>query len=737
MQYIQLEGQIASNLDTPISGAYNLFVDTSDNLIKVKDENGNLIGGGAASIVEIQYDGLYQMFQSGSLTAGQYYVITDYQTFYDQPNWTADQEPITTGNYKSGSIVEPLVVLATSTSSLSPFAHSTLYPKDTIKYDISWNETEVTANPAKGRIYERIDEVGNRTDYDWREVRFKRYDGFRCDTFFNGKISVITPGGPSTGSVIGVDTNFDNDFSVGEVLGVYNRNNSRIGGFDFYEIVNISGSFYMDITGSYYSSINDTYYSRANFYSGISPFQTNTVSVYKDEYEYNTFHTEGTPAQNDWYNNYLGNYTEWDGNTFILSNNVFLSGDYRDNYFDSNVVGNTFDDDNYGNHCGRYFRYNCITDDFDSNKIGDNFEYNFIDCDFQENIIGNDFTYNMLGDDDGGVDFNQNIINSDSFDHNWSTGVDAFVHNIISNNFNTNIILNSFQSNLITGEVYNNFFDNDIENNHFKQTFNGNEIYDIFQNNVLNTFYDNIILQNFERNQISGQAYANTFSGSFFDNTIGNNFHNNTFEGIAAYNQIGSDFYNNVIGADFGVGYGNPRGNKIGNNFIDNNIGEYFYSNTISDNFISNTLGDYFQQNVVLANNVNGVNFNTFYGNVNTINIINANIGGSDGVYSGVESTNNGHGIGATFDVIVSSGEASVSINQSGVLYEVGDTLTVTGSLVGGGTDLIMTVDSVSATPVVFRDIDSTILKTQNGDLKLTYFATSGFGYVDINQPVD
>ena len=736
MQYIQLQVQVASTLDTPINGAYNLFVDTSDNLIKVKDEDGNLIGGGGGiTSVEVVYSELYQLVQSGSLTTGQFYTITDYQTFYDQPNWTTNQVAITTGNYKSGSFIEPLVVFAISTSSLAPNAYSTLYPKDTIKYDINWNETEVTENPAKGRIYERIDEVGNRTDYDWRNVRFKRYDGFRCDVFFPGKLTVFS--GETTGSVLGSDTNFDNDFLVGDVLGVYNPNNNRIGGFDFYEIVNISGSFYMDITGSYYESTMNTYYSRGNSYSGISPFQSNTVSVDKDEYEYYTFEAgEGTPAENGWYNNYLGNYEDYPGNTFILSNNVFRGGDYRDNYFDSNVVGNTFDDDNYGNHCGRNFQYNSLTDDFDKNKIGDNFQYNFIDSDFQENIIGNDFFYNMLGDDDG-TDFNNNIINGGTFSHNWTTGYDTFVNNIINDNFDSNIIWNRFSNNLITGYVSYNLFDGDIVNNQFKEGFFNNRIYSTVRNNVFNNFNGNVILSNFERNHFNGQAYDNVLTGSFFDNTIGNNFHNNTFEGITAYNQIGSDFYNNTIGSDFGVGYGNPRANKIGSNVYGNTIGEYFYNNTISDNFYNNTIGDYFQQNVVLANNVNNVNFNEYYGNITSSSIANPNVGGSDGVYQLIPTTTNGKGIDATFDVTITSGTASAAIVNVGKLYDTEDTLFITGSLIGGGTNLEIDVDTVSDTPMVYRDVDCTILKNQNNQIRLTYFAVSGFGVVDINGPVD
>jgi hypothetical protein len=52
MQYIQLQGQVAAELDTPLAGGFNLFVDASDNTIRVKDSEGNLTGG-VISLVEI------------------------------------------------------------------------------------------------------------------------------------------------------------------------------------------------------------------------------------------------------------------------------------------------------------------------------------------------------------------------------------------------------------------------------------------------------------------------------------------------------------------------------------------------------------------------------------------------------------------------------------------------------------------------------------------------------------
>ena len=78
----------------------------------------------------------------------------------------------------------PLNIFFISNNSLSPYAYQPKpssplgyyngFEKDRIKYDVSWNKTEFN-NDAKGRITERIDSDGNRTDYDHRTIRFKRY----------------------------------------------------------------------------------------------------------------------------------------------------------------------------------------------------------------------------------------------------------------------------------------------------------------------------------------------------------------------------------------------------------------------------------------------------------------------------------------------------------------------------------------------------------------------------------
>lgn len=75
MQYIQLQGQLVEELDLPINGNYNLFIDTTDNLIKAQDSEGNLTGGGS-SLIEVTKAELTTAINAGTLIPGSFYKIT-------------------------------------------------------------------------------------------------------------------------------------------------------------------------------------------------------------------------------------------------------------------------------------------------------------------------------------------------------------------------------------------------------------------------------------------------------------------------------------------------------------------------------------------------------------------------------------------------------------------------------------------------------------------------------------
>ena len=199
--------------------------------------------------------------------------MTDFQTCYDQPNYDNLGNPITTGNYKTGT-TEPILLLATSTTGFSPTVYSTLYPKDKISYDITWNTTEVTGSPAKGRITERIDEKNNRADYDFRAVQFIRYVGFFSEEYLPGKIDINATTGLVSETSTG--TTFTLNFSVGDILGVFYSagNDAPLGCFQYYEVTSIVSDTQMYVTGRTLTASNNVYYSRGlTLPNYMSPFQ--------------------------------------------------------------------------------------------------------------------------------------------------------------------------------------------------------------------------------------------------------------------------------------------------------------------------------------------------------------------------------------------------------------------------------------------------------------------------------
>jgi hypothetical protein len=779
------------------------------------------------------YDELYSMATGGTLSVGSFYLMTDYQTCYDQPNFNSVGDPITTGNYKTGT-TEPILLLATGPSNFAPTVYSTVYPQDKISYYFYFTETEVTNSPAKGRITERIDASNNRTDYDSREVQFIRYQGFYSEDIYPGKISI-----DGIGQVVSTgDTSFTTDFTVGDILGVYNASFQGISCFQYYEILTITDNLNMTVTGTSISAVNNTYYSNGlplpNY---MSPLQCNIPSL-TGSAEYNTF----LDAGNGVWNTYIGDNNNITGQLpFKLSNNVFLDGPYRDNYLGGNCIGNTFNDGCSSNTIGAESQFNIITNDFHENTIGPDFRRNIIITDFYRNLISDGFVSNMIGDEDEesfddnviGVNFSNNFITSNDPFSNNKIG-DNFIGNVIDDDFEDNQILNGFQNNLITdpfddnqiGNYFNgniisdNFQDNQILNNFqnnlitntFEQNvvhglFQGNSIvsdvrrnviglnceYNIFGNNnnsgplddniigndfnantILSSFFDNHIGNNFQNNDIfhfvtgniigndfqnntvgiSGQtgflfsnntildqSLDNTFSGDTKHNTISSNFRDNNIGENFSYNKIGDNFQDNTIGDDFGFGGGNSRGNTIGNFFTNNTIGEYFYDNQVSDEFSYNTVGDYFQLNNISAYNLNGVDFTALYGNITSISYTATGTTATDGVYTGITGTYSGTGTGATFNITVSGGGVTdVTINQNGKLYLTGNTITISGTSINGSTpadDVVITVDTISDTPVVYTLTNANIVKNKSAINKLYYLGDSGIEFVDITSSFD
>jgi hypothetical protein len=677
MQYIQLQGQVASQLDTPLEGGFNLFIDTADGTIKAKDSEGNLTSAGGG-LVETTYSEISASFVGGTLTPGTYYNITDFKTCYDQPNYDVYSNAIVVGNYKTGS-VSPIIVFALDSGSLASDAYQPQYPKDNIKYDITFNQTEVTSNPAFGRIVYRKDDRGNTFDYDFREVYFKRYDAYLSDNLYNGTITLSMTG--SAGFITGSGTNFTNNFNSGSVVGVLDTNNSPI--VNYYSILEVLGDHGMVVTGSIINTVSNKRIVNAYTATGMS-WKQNNILVNTNEYEYLTFDEVSS------FNTVCTNpneYTIWDGFDFLLSNNVFKDGSYQDNLFGINFRNNTIDDDCESNVITGNFTGNIITNDFDNNVISGDFNDNIIDCDFRNNQINDSFYNNVLGDYESD-DFDNNIINA-NFSYNFYIGDGDFHYNTFNDNFNGNIIRRGF--------AYNNL------NNTYANVFT----YDCLNNNIATDFYNN------------------TFYQIVSNNTIGNNFYGNVFHSDFNHNTIGSNFYNNIIGELNQESY--FQYNQIENQFSGNEILGDFKKNRISDYCYDNSIAYNFQYNEIKTG-LDGYDFTEYYGNLIDVSLPN-DVSGTDGTYNNVTGTTSGIGVNAEFGIIVTGNlVTTVNITNGGKLYKVNDTITIPSSSFGGTADLVLTEDGLSLVPEVYGNYNKTIQKAYNGDTVLTVLLP-GEGY--------
>jgi hypothetical protein len=610
MQYIQLQGQDPSEMNTPLSGSYNLFVDGLDGTMKIANSNGDWYS--ANGITETTYAQLSELQSNSSLSIGSFYKITDFKTCYDQPDYDHTGVEIQTGNYKMGA-TSSIIVFAIGSDVLASDAYQPEWPDDNIKYDISFNQTEVTGGTAFGRITYRKDNQGNAFDYDFREVLFKRYDAYFSEEVYEGLVSIAPVGGTSSnGNIVGNGTSFEN-FNAGDIIGIL-KTDSPDNIVTYYQIVSIEDDTNMVVTGKEISQVSNARLVDARVLLGMSWKRNNIISN-TNVYQYPTFENHETAFNNISINN--TEYTEFREKIFLLPNNVFRNTEfeppsvYTDNLFGTDFRNNTFNDDCDSNIIRDDFYNNIINSDFDHNTINNTFRDNIIDCDFESNTITGSFYENHFGDDESD-EFSFNTIDG-SFYQNFYTGAGDFEYNTIKGSFYNNIILDGFSKNTLNG-FYDNLIEDGFRNNRICESFNANRIYSYFNENTIGfDFYDNTIHSGFYENEIGNYFRGNTIGDSgnttnfdFYGNRIGHSFEYNTIRQDFEDNQIGNSFRYNIANGDF-------SGNVIGNSFDSNgNIGYGFNGNHIGNSFDSNELiGDYFQNNHIGNDFIsNGVSYN-------------------------------------------------------------------------------------------------------------------------------
>jgi hypothetical protein len=265
--------------DSPYQGDINV-----NSVLSAKDVDGNFIHLKGRDIVDVSYDNNilkltkqdgeeYQVeIQGGSggggfagsftfseletlvtnnnLNVGSYYLLNDFETIYDRPDYEEDDGnviPKSVIETVNSGVTEPLLLLAISPNEFAPQVYSPLFPKDYIEYDFNYNETWVNSSHAKGRITRRVDEFGNENNHDFKTITFKRYDrngdeDFKWfwdsgsddfvlkSAFGNGCLGNIK--GKESYQILGLFSGFDldnfvmGDGCLGNILGVVNYNNT-------------------------------------------------------------------------------------------------------------------------------------------------------------------------------------------------------------------------------------------------------------------------------------------------------------------------------------------------------------------------------------------------------------------------------------------------------------------------------------------------------------------------------
>jgi hypothetical protein len=495
-------------------------------------------------VIEVTYSELTTLIGSNGLIQGSYYSITDFETIYDLPDYFPDGNP-RTNIVTLNEGVEPIIIFATSTNTISTDAYQIAYPFDKIKYDYTWSSTEINGTPTTGRISERIDEWNNRTDYDHRRVEFKRYQSYFLNNQLTGTISDYDC---TTGVVIGVDTLFLSEVIPGDVL-LFNSKNS-LGYYIGVKVVNVNSDTSIDAIID--SSYSGTIFTGDNmdFYSS---YQTGVNLEYKEVYVGQSDQGDYTSVQTfklDGYtlNNYIG-----DTSNFYINNSspIGLSFLLSNNTFDSKAISNVSGVLMLNNSLPGKTTYNKVSDFFYNNTITKSFAQNNIGDNFNNNIISGDMIGNHIG-----FNFNNNILL-----------YKALSFNQIKNNFESNSFYDSFTKNIIGDDFYGNIFFNLVNQNQIGNGFESNIFYSNFEFNIIDEgFVGNQITNNkaeFVNNHIGNYFSSNIIGNNFSSNQIGNYFGDKSKTGVS--NLIGTEFKNNKIGDYFGSdGNNNPLGNNIG-----------------------------------------------------------------------------------------------------------------------------------------------------------------------------
>jgi hypothetical protein len=544
------------------------------------------IGGGG--VTNTTYANLVSMIGSSSLTPGTWYRLTDFQTIYDQPDFDSNGAPKTTVVTKT-SAPEIIWVFAVANNAISCEALSETYPQDSIKYDHSFSQTEVMGAAAKGRISERIDENGNRADYDFRTVVFIRYESHVNSGVFNSvndnggviqeflsipefcRLCIVgdSPSFPFllSNNVLCGRMNEADAYCTGITIGIYSRNNTIYGSGEFSNYIKIGNlCSYITIPETGYITIDDYCYNITIQAASGTNYRSNLKIGRNCEnitMEYNGGHTfgdwcrsiiikescfdftfgdfchdinitGGTGANWNFFSNVCSGITigrESSYNTFGSgSNSIVLGNACSNNNFGSQTGGITFGNNCNDNSIGNNSLNLTFGDNCKGNTIGSTCGFNYPVTPIAPIVFGNDCLNNKIGNSCYSITFGGQCSN-----------------NVIGNWCNEISFMNFFINRHILGDGCYNITLYTVETNLDDNVF-GNLCHDISINDGSNS-----------QNKFSEGCNSIIFSGSGnYDNSFGNNCQNISFAGnnqknIIGYNCSGISFGDNNLANEIGT----------------------------------------------------------------------------------------------------------------------------------------------------------------------------------------
>lgn len=334
--------------------------------------------------VPVTVSQLRNLRDTNSLMPSTMYKITDFTTIYDQPDYSDKTTPKSTITTKTSS-PETLLVFATGLSTISPIAFSVEYPTDIIKYSLDYTLPINTATPTKGRIYYREDEYGNKCNYDFRTVLFRRYGSTKNFWDNGGTMNEYLTFQSTYSSNDFTGRNLDSepydfdlpnivcfDVAIGnKINGSINNvtfNNGFVGNTIMYKIwfTEIGGFCY----NNYFYSCFQNYIGGTVEHNKINTFSNNSIIGNFNENEIYSFN-----------NNTISGYILTNrGHDYSNNNLVTMQGNYfyrfYYNHFSSSVSFNSFNGE-VDTNTGNIFN-NSTGFGFSNNTLGTNFKNNNI-----------------------------------------------------------------------------------------------------------------------------------------------------------------------------------------------------------------------------------------------------------------------------------------------------------------------------------------------------------------------